>query len=90
MQRYIPTLSVPPMGILTPQETLPPVLESSWPSRGYRAQRVNPRGWHWHKHRPGIWPCFQLFRFLCRSWRVGEDARLQLLSPEGFGEWRGG
>lgn len=87
-QRYIPLLSVPPMGILPPKRPCPQCQGPAGLPVGTMPSGRDPRGWRWHRHRPGIWPCFQLFRFLCGSWRVGGCQAEAFVPQEVLGlEW---
>lgn len=87
-QRYIPLLSVPPMGILPPKRPCPQCQGPAGLPVGTMPSGWDPRGWRWHRRRPGIWPCFQLFRFLCGSWRVGGCQAEAFVPQEVLGvEW---
>ena len=66
----------PSYGNPIPPRDLPPMLESSWPSRGHSAQRVGPPWLALARAQTWDLAMFPIVRFLCGSWSRGEDARL--------------
>lgn len=69
-----------------PSEGIPPRPQCKSPAGlpvGTVPSGWDPHGWHWH--RPGIWPCLQLFRFLCGTWKVGRMPGWGFCTHRGWG-----